>query len=94
MSPGFTQPLIEMSTEQFLGVKRCWRVRLTAQPPSVSRLYRQCGILDISQPHRPLRPDAGIALLFCVVFIVCNMTFIVCVALGAVFCLTVAGYFV
>jgi hypothetical protein len=33
-------------------------------PPSVSQLSRQCGILNISQPHSPPRPVTGIALLF------------------------------
>jgi hypothetical protein len=36
---------------------------LTTLPPSVSRLSRQCGILNISQPSRPQRPVTGIALL-------------------------------
>jgi hypothetical protein len=30
----------------------------------MSRLSRQCGILNISQPHRPPRSDTGIALLY------------------------------
>jgi hypothetical protein len=30
----------------------------------MSRLYRQCGILNISQPYRPTQPVTGIALLF------------------------------
>jgi hypothetical protein len=32
-------------------------------PPSVSRLSRQCGILNISQPYWAPRPVSGIALL-------------------------------
>jgi hypothetical protein len=31
---------------------------------TVGRLSRQCGILNISQPYRPPRPVAGIALLY------------------------------
>jgi hypothetical protein len=44
----------------FLGVKCCRCVRLTTLPPSMSRLYRHCGVLNILQPPRP---GTGLALL-------------------------------
>jgi hypothetical protein len=47
------------------GVEGSWHLRLTTLPPSMSRCYRQCGILNISQHYRPLRSVTGIALLFC-----------------------------
>jgi hypothetical protein len=37
---------------------------MTILPPSVSRLSRQFGILNISQPYRPPRSVTGIALLY------------------------------
>jgi hypothetical protein len=61
---GLTQPLTEMSTRKcFWGAERGRRIRPTISQPSVSRMSRQCGILNISQPYRPPRPVTGIALL-------------------------------
>jgi hypothetical protein len=38
------------------------------------------------QLYRPARPVTGIALLFFALYLLCDVSFIVCVALCAVFC--------
>jgi hypothetical protein len=52
---------------------------------TMNRLSRQCMILGISQPYVTACYADSFTFFFCVVFIVRNVSFIVCVALCAVF---------
>jgi hypothetical protein len=77
-----TQLLTEVSTRNIPGGGgEAPPARKADNLTAISRLSGQCGILDVS------RPIAVIALFFfCSVFIVCDVSFNVCVALCAVFC--------
>jgi hypothetical protein len=65
----------------FLGLKHGWHVRLTTSLPSVSRLSKQCGILNTSEPCRPPEPIMGIALLLLYLGRICMSDEVLCIIL-------------
>jgi hypothetical protein len=68
MTLQFTQPLTEMSTRSRKINVSGGRARPVRKADNLAancgRLSRQCGILNFSQPYSPLRPVAGIALMY------------------------------
>jgi hypothetical protein len=61
---GFTQAFEKISMKNFPGGKGGRRVRLKNLSPSVSRVYRKCGIFYVSQQYGDGQSVTEIALLF------------------------------
>jgi hypothetical protein len=58
MALGLTQPLTEMSTRNIPEGQK------TALPPSINRLSKRCGGLELSHPYGPSQPVTGILFFF------------------------------
>jgi hypothetical protein len=65
-------------------VKRGRRLRLTTSLPSMSRLYRQCGILNISKAYRPQLPGTGTYLLLFTFILIVTLLEAICAAEKAI----------
>jgi hypothetical protein len=62
MVMGSTQPLTEMSTRNLPGGNGRQAHKATALLPSVTRLSRRCGSLDVPEHYGTSWPVTGIAL--------------------------------
>jgi hypothetical protein len=80
MTLGSTQPLTEMSTRNLPGGKGRPARKANNLTPSLSRLYRKCGSLDVSQPYGRLRTLTEIPLPFYVFMYLLFIAYLTAVA--------------